>query len=142
MSSSLRDITVAPLADADVITLLHDLVAIPSTSTHETDAVAFLTEWMGTNGLETSIDPAGNAVGTTGHGERHVVLLGHIDTVPGVIPVRIEDGVLHGRGAVDAKGPLATFAAAAVNASRRDPSLRITVVGAVGEENIGSVGAR
>ena len=47
---------------------------------------------------------------------RTIVLLGHIDTVPGNIPVRIEstaDGdVLYGRGSVDAKGPLATFVAA------------------------------
>jgi LysW-gamma-L-lysine carboxypeptidase len=70
------------------------------------------------------------------------VLLGHIDTVPGTVPVRVEDGVLHGRGSVDAKGPLATFACAALEAARRDASVRISVVGAVGEENIGSVGAR
>jgi [amino group carrier protein]-lysine/ornithine hydrolase len=142
MSSSLRDITQPKLAENEAIALLHDLVAIPSTSTHEADAVAFLTEWMRAQGLASSIDKVGNGIGTSGQGDRHIVLLGHIDTVAGVIPVRIEDGVLHGRGSVDAKGPLATFAAAAVNASRRDPSLRITVVGAVGEEHIGSVGAR
>ncbi|HQY31782.1 MAG TPA: [LysW]-lysine hydrolase [Thermomicrobiales bacterium] len=132
----------AILTDQTAIELLHDLVAIPSTSTHESDAVTFLTGWMAAHGLRTEIDVAGNAIGTVGTGDRHIVLLGHIDTVPGVIPVRIEDGLLHGRGAVDAKGPLATFAAAAVRAAHRDPGLRITVVGAVGEEHIGSVGAR
>jgi LysW-gamma-L-lysine carboxypeptidase len=70
-----------------------------------------------------------------------VVLLGHIDTVPGEIPVRIENGELWGRGAVDAKGPLCTFVAAAAAAA---PDLRatVTVVGAVGEERLGSPGAR
>ena len=34
------------------------------------------------------------------------MLLGHQDTVPGRIPVRMEDGRLFGRGAVDAKGCL------------------------------------
>ena len=87
-------------------------------------------------------DDAGSAIGTTGSGDRHIVLLGHIDTVPGQIPVRIENGVLHGRGSVDAKGPLATFVCAAVNAARRNAEIRITVVGAVGDEHIGSVGAR
>jgi LysW-gamma-L-lysine carboxypeptidase len=53
--------------------------------------------------------------------------------------VRIEDGVLHGRGAVDAKGPLATFVSAAAAASGINAT--ITVVGAVGEEAIGSLGA-
>jgi acetylornithine deacetylase/succinyl-diaminopimelate desuccinylase-like protein len=93
-------------------------------------------------GVSGALVADGNAVGTIGTGPRHIVLLGHIDTVQGEIPVRIEDGVLHGRGSVDAKGPLATFACAAVEAARRDASVRITVVGAVGEEHIGSVGAR
>ena len=44
---------------------------------------------------------------------RTIVLLGHIDTVPGNIPVRIENDLLYGRGSVDAKGPLATFVAGA-----------------------------
>jgi LysW-gamma-L-lysine carboxypeptidase len=67
-------------------------------------------------------------------------LLGHIDTVPGQIPVRIENGELWGRGAVDAKGPLCTFVAAAT-AAATDLRATVTVVGAVGEERLGSPGA-
>jgi LysW-gamma-L-lysine carboxypeptidase len=95
---------------------------------------------MTERGFDAGPDAAGSAVGTIGDGPRHLVLLGHIDTVPGEIPVRIEDGVLHGRGAVDAKGPLATFVAAAA-AAAEGAKVRITVVGAVGEETIGSPGA-
>src|SRR2546425_911533 len=69
----------------------------------------------------------------------HVVLLGHIDTVPGEIPVRIEGDELVGRGAVDAKGPLAAFVAAA---TKPVPGVRITVVGAVEEESPTSKGSR
>jgi LysW-gamma-L-lysine carboxypeptidase len=72
---------------------------------------------------------------------RRVVLLGHIDTVPGQIPVRIADGELWGRGAVDAKGPLCTFVAAAT-AAASNLQATVTVVGAVGEERLGSPGAR
>jgi LysW-gamma-L-lysine carboxypeptidase len=142
MSASLPDLHTLDMNDTAAIALLYDLVSIPSTSTNEAAAVAFLIEWMAAHGLTTEIDGAGNAIGRIGTGDRHIVLLGHIDTVPGEIPVRFEGGVLHGRGSVDAKGPLATFAAAAVQAAVRDPGLRITVIGAVGEENIGSVGAR
>jgi LysW-gamma-L-lysine carboxypeptidase len=67
------------------------------------------------------------------------VLLGHIDTVPGEISVRVEDGELVGRGAVDAKGPLAAFVAAATEPVA---GLRVTVVGAVEEESPTSKGAR
>lgn len=131
------DFTVSEQAD---IALLHGLVAVESLSHHEADAVSWLREQMAARGMTVLDDPAGNAVATVGSGDRHIVLLGHIDTVPGRIPVRIEDGVLWGRGAVDAKGPLATFVAAASLAAP-DLNARVTVVGAVGEEVIGSPGA-
>ncbi len=128
----------AELLDQDVA-LLGGLVAIPSVSRGERDAVEWLVERMRERGFRASIDDAGNAVGEIGSGPTHVVLLGHIDTVPGEIPVRIEDGELVGRGAVDAKGPLAAFVAAA---SEPVDGLRVTVVGAVEEESPTSKGAR
>ena len=94
---------------------------------------------MAERGFRASVDDAGNAVGEIGEGPTHVVLLGHIDTVPGEIDVRIEAGELVGRGAVDAKGPLAAFVAAA---TRPVAGLRVTVVGAVEEESPTSAGAR
>lgn len=130
----------AAISDQVAIDLLAGLVGVPSLSFQEANAVRYLVDWMAEHGFDAHIDEAGNAVGTVGSGERHMVLLGHIDTVPGEIPVRIEDGVLWGRGAVDAKGPLATFTAAAVLAASR-LNARVTVVGAVGEEAIGSLGA-
>jgi LysW-gamma-L-lysine carboxypeptidase len=94
---------------------------------------------MAERGFRASIDAAGNAVGEIGEGPTHVMLLGHIDTVPGEIAVRVEDGELVGRGAVDAKGPLAAFVAAATKAVA---GVRVTVVGAVEEESPTSAGAR
>jgi LysW-gamma-L-lysine carboxypeptidase len=84
-------------------------------------------------GYATTIDEAGNAVGVMGDGPEEVVLLGHIDTVPGFIAVRREGDRLWGRGAVDAKGPLACFVAAGAQTGAR-PEQRIVVIGAVGEE--------
>jgi LysW-gamma-L-lysine carboxypeptidase len=126
-------------AQAD-IELLHGLVAIPSLSADEAEAVTYLCREMQARGFDAAPDKAGSAVGVIGSGRRRIVLLGHIDTVPGEILVRIEDGVLHGRGAVDAKGPLATFVCAAAAAADRADAT-IAVVGAVGEESIGSLGA-
>jgi [amino group carrier protein]-lysine/ornithine hydrolase len=130
---------VAPASEADVA-LLRRLVEIESLSDHEADAVAELCRQMDARGFRVRTDEAGNAIGEIGAGERHIVLLGHIDTVSGRIPVRIEGDTLHGRGAVDAKGPLCTFVAAAALAAPRLKS-RVTVVAAVGEERIGSPGA-
>jgi LysW-gamma-L-lysine carboxypeptidase len=130
-----KDIELAP----DDVALVGGLVAIPSVSRQERDAVEWLVDRMGERGFRASVDEAGNAVGEIGDGPVHVVLLGHIDTVPGEIPVRVEDGELVGRGAVDAKGPLAAFVAAA---SEPVPGVRVTVVGAVEEESPTSKGAR
>jgi LysW-gamma-L-lysine carboxypeptidase len=69
-----------------------------------------------------------------------VVLLGHIDTVPGEIPGAIDGDILYGRGSVDAKGPLAAFVDAAARAGRA-PGWQYAVVGAVEEER-DSDGAR
>ncbi|MGH9174144.1 MAG: [LysW]-lysine hydrolase, partial [Vicinamibacterales bacterium] len=122
------------------VDLLAGLVAIPSVSGDEAAAVDYLCLAMRDLGYRTSIDGAGNAVGTIGDGDREILLLGHIDTVPGDIPVRIEGDILHGRGAVDAKGPLAAFVAAGARA-RLPEDVRLTVIGAVGEEMFGSPGA-
>lgn len=115
------------------ISLLTGLLQQFSPTGHEVGAVNFLVEAMQKSGYQAHIDAVGNAVGTIGSGSREILLLGHIDTVPGKITVREENGVLFGRGAVDAKGPLASFVCAAA-ASAISPEWRITVIGAVGEE--------
>jgi LysW-gamma-L-lysine carboxypeptidase len=134
------------------VALLHQLVAIPSLSMNEAAACRWLAAEMARLGFERAfVDKVGNAVGELGATDaaRTLVLLGHIDTVPGAIPVRIEgtpDGdVLYGRGSVDAKGPLATFVCAGARIGAawcRANGLRIIVVGAVEEEAASSKGAR
>ncbi len=122
--------------------LLRDLVAIPSPSRHESEAAAFLARWMREQAFdEAFVDAAGNAVGLKGRGPRTIVLLGHIDTFAGFPPVRVDGRTLYGRGAVDAKGPLCAFAAAASQAELA-ADLRVIVIGAVEEEAATSRGAR
>ena len=130
------------------IDLVHGLVAIPSLSRQEAVASAWLAAQMREAGFDRAyVDDAGNAVGELGDAsaERTIVLLGHIDTVPGNIPVRIENHLLFGRGSVDAKGPLATFAAGGArfgSAAAKAAKIRVVVVGAVEEEAATSKGAR
>ncbi len=137
---------------AAAVELIRGLVSIPSLSRHEAQAAAWLVEQMRGHGYDRAfVDAAGNAVGELGDpsASRTIVLLGHIDTVPGNIPVRIEPSaegdLLYGRGSVDAKGPLATFVAGAAlfgSARAREAGLRVVVVGAVEEEAATSKGAR
>ncbi len=131
--------------DAEVA-LLQRMVTIPSLSRQESTLAYAMVEQARQMGLHAYVDEVGNFIAST-HAEitdqPSVVLLGHMDTVPGNIPVRLEDGVLYGRGTVDAKGPLAAFICATARiARRRTPDQPIVVVGAVEEEAATSRGAR
>ncbi len=96
---------------------------------------------MKEHGFYAYVDLAGSAIGIKGDGEDEIVLLGHIDTVPGDVPVRLDGRKLYGRGTVDAKGALAAFAIAAADV-QPPPGKRVIVIGATQEEAGNSKGAR
>ena len=123
--------------------LLTRMVEIPSPSRHETEVSAYLVDSMRARGFHAYIDLVNNAIGILGSGEKTIILLGHIDTVMGAPPVRIDKGRLYGRGTVDAKGPMACFISAASrlrNAVDRS-NKKIILIGAVEEEAATSRGA-
>lgn len=144
--------------DEQAIRFLHELVATPSVHPNEAAASHLFAQTAVDLGLTAHVDEAGNGIalaapnadalrrgGSLDDAERvrapEIVLLGHIDTVSGDVPVRLEDGVLHGRGSVDAKGPLAAMLFAAARARPSVP-VSIRVVAATGEETAVSPGAR
>jgi LysW-gamma-L-lysine carboxypeptidase len=117
------------------------LVSQYSPSGQERGAVEWLVARMKSLGYDDAfVDEAGNAVGVMGKGPKQVVLLGHIDTVPGEISVCVDDGILYGRGSADAKGPLAGFTDAVAKVGPKD-GWQFVVIGAVEEER-DSEGAR
>jgi LysW-gamma-L-lysine carboxypeptidase len=126
--------------DEQAIDLLTQMVRLYSPSKQEQAVAQLILQTMARWGYRAEIDPSDNAVGHLGEGGRQIVLLGHMDTVPGEIPVRREGDLLYGRGTVDAKGPLAAFVVAAVRAGEL-AGLKVTVVGAVEEECASSKGA-
>ncbi|WP_224333309.1 [LysW]-lysine hydrolase [Haloprofundus halobius] len=115
--------------------LLYDLVSTPSVSGDEADAAAVLVEFFETHDREVWVDEVGNVRAPA---DDSVLLTSHIDTVPGEVPVEVKDAddgpQLWGRGSVDATGPLAAMAAAAVETG-------VSFVGVVCEET-DSRGAR
>jgi LysW-gamma-L-lysine carboxypeptidase len=86
-------------------------------------------------GFEVGIDAIGNVIGVVGEGEPVILLCGHMDTVAGHMPLRVEEGKIFARGAVDAKGPLAAMIMATHEVSK-DPNFRgkILVASVVEEE--------
>ena len=136
-ASTTRDVTTG------VEELLTLALSIPSPSGAEAALVAALTEELRARGFTAHVDEVGNMIGEIGPPDGpEIMLLGHVDTVPGDIPVRREGDLLHGRGSVDAKTPLVTMILAAARAAHH-PSLpaRVTVVGVVEEETPQSRGA-
>ena len=115
----------------DARELLVDLVSTPSPSGEESEAAARLVEFFEAHDREVYVDEVGNVRAPA---DDSVLLTSHIDTVPGNIPVEVKEGELWGRGSVDATGPLAAMAAAAVETG-------VSFAGVVEEETT-SRGAR
>ncbi|MER3444171.1 MAG: acetyl-lysine deacetylase [Meiothermus sp.] len=125
------------------VEFLKGALEIPSVSGAERLVAQYLAQGMERLGFKAWVDEADNARGVWGHGPLQVVLLGHIDTVAGVVPVRVEGDKLFGRGAVDAKGPFVSFVLATAGLPQELKD-RVTVhlVGATEEEAPSSKGAR
>jgi LysW-gamma-L-lysine carboxypeptidase len=86
---------------------------------------------------ELIIDKTGNYLLIRGSGEKTILLASHVDTVPGELAVSQRSGVIIGRGAVDAKGPLAAMIYAGAKAPI-GPDYRVVVAGLVDEEGAGT----
>lgn len=132
------------VSDLDVVEAAADLVRVPSPSGSERAAAELFAARAGEWGLEAVIDGAGNAHAWSGpdDGLPTVLMVGHLDTVPGGPAFSLEGDVLRGRGSVDAKGPLVSMLAAAARYAAAGPArLRVGVVGAVEEETPCSRGA-
>ena len=78
-------------------------------------------------GFDPAIDGEGNVVATRGDGDAHLLLNTHLDTVPPHVPYERDGDVVRGRGACDAKGPLAALLAAFCGADVRDGRLTLAV---------------
>jgi LysW-gamma-L-lysine carboxypeptidase len=116
--------------------LVQKMVEFYSPTGSEKQLIDFLITWANNHGFHAYKDEVGNFIATKGKG-REILLVGHVDTVPGVIPVKIEQNQLYGRGAVDAKGSLSCFLETAALCKTG----KITIVGAVDEEGF-SKGAK
>jgi len=99
----------------DVADFHREAVEIPS---HE-DVGAMrdlLVETLAAGGVESTVDDWGNVVAARGQpsdqADWHLVFNTHVDTVPPHVPYGRDGDVVRGRGACDAKGPLAAMVGA------------------------------
>lgn len=130
-----------------MVRFLRDLVALPSPSGEEEAVVQRIGSEMTTLGYdEVRTDRLGNIIGRIGKGKKTILFDSHIDTVgigdPASWPHdpytgKLENGVVHGRGASDNKGGLAAmvYGGRLVRDLAADADFTILVVGSVMEED-------
>jgi len=89
----------------------------------------YLINWCKEHSMEAEIN---NDMAVVNPKAKALLMLGHMDTVPGEIKVEHKNGALYGRGAADAKGPLC----AALAAVQKHPELweKICIIAAPDEE--------
>ena len=126
----------------DVVGLARTLIDIDSTTGQEGPVARVLAEYLRGRGYSVLEQPvAGDRINVVAAvGEPALVFSTHFDCVPPFFPSRVEGGILHGRGACDAKGILAAQVAAAERL-RAAGETRIGLVFVAGEER-GSDGAK
>jgi acetylornithine deacetylase len=126
----------------DVVALARTLIDIESTTGQEGPVGRVLAAYLRDRGYSVLEQPvAGDRINVIAAvGEPAVAFSTHFDCVPPFFPSRVEGGILHGRGACDAKGILAAQVAAAERL-RGAGETRIGLVFVAGEER-GSDGAK
>jgi LysW-gamma-L-lysine carboxypeptidase len=124
------------------VRLLTNLLGIYSPSGKEEDIASFLAEEMKKLGFQVGIDAIGNVIGVVGEGGPTIFLCGHMDTVAGHLPLRVEEGKIYARGAVDAKGPLAAMVMAAAQVAKDPAFTGKVLLASVVEEEATSRGVR
>ncbi len=130
------------MSEQTAVRFLTNLLGIYSPSGKEQDIASFLAVEMKRMGFEVGIDTIGNVIGVVGEGEPVILLCGHMDTVAGHMPLRMEEGKIFARGAVDAKGPLAAMVMAAIGASKEPGFKGKILVASVVEEEATSRGVK
>lgn len=117
------------------VRLLTNLLGIYSPSGKEEEIADFLAQELKKLGFQVGTDGIGNVIGVFGEGEPVIFLCGHMDTVAGHLPLRVEEGKIYARGAVDAKGPLAAMVMGAAQVAK-DPNFKgkVLIAGVIEEE--------
>lgn len=115
------------------IELLKNSLEIYSPSRSETRLANFLKDICLDLGFEQAhIDSVGNIIAIKGTGNPVILLCGHMDTVPGIVPVRLDKDYIYGRGASDAKAPLIAMLLGAADFPKQNGT--IIFAGVVDEE--------
>ncbi|MHA1725616.1 MAG: M20/M25/M40 family metallo-hydrolase [Promethearchaeota archaeon] len=120
----------------DAISFLKRCLQIYSPSGKEKDYSHFLADFLKKNEFNVQFDKIGNLIADKGSGKPKLLLVSHLDTIPGEIPIVEKEGKIYGRGAVDCKSSLASmvYSISKYDFQKKNAG-NITFVGIVREED-------
>lgn len=118
------------------IDFLKKCIGFYSPSGQEEEYSKFIGEFLKKHGFKVRFDKVGNLIAEKGEGKPELLLVSHLDTIPGELPVIEKEGKIFGRGAVDCKPSLAamTYSIAQLNFEEQDVG-KILFAGIVREED-------
>lgn len=114
--------------------LVKSAIATYSPTGYESNLANLIRDELASRGFSPRIDGAGNVVCEHGSGSTSMLLCGHMDTVPGELEVRLDNGVVYGRGACDAKGALLSLLFAFEALAVGHIGMKLIFAGVTGEE--------
>jgi succinyl-diaminopimelate desuccinylase len=119
----------------EVTLLLRELIRIPSRSYEEDNIAKYIQGYLEKSGLKPWMDQHGNVFAKIGSGNPVLLLHAHMDTVPegegwerDPFGAEVIENIIHGRGACDVKGGLASMLAAFVSITQSNRQIKGTLL--------------
>ncbi|KYC45411.1 MAG: acetyl-lysine deacetylase [Candidatus Methanofastidiosum methylothiophilum] len=116
------------------VSLLKDIIKIYSPSEKEKEVSDYLFNFLKKKGFDVEQDKEWNIISKLGSGPPYILLTSHMDTVTGEIPFRSDGNKIYGRGACDAKSPLAALLSAFIRFKNKKFKGTLIFAGVTGEE--------
>ncbi len=116
------------------VEILENLIEIYSPSGEERELSDYLVDFLKNNNFNVEQDRELNVISTLGAGPPYILLTGHMDTVKGKLPFKKESNIIYGRGACDAKSPLAALLCAFMRFKSKEFKGTLIFAGVTGEE--------
>lgn len=116
------------------VNLLKEIIKIYSPSEKEKEVSDFIFNFLNNNKFNAEQDKVWNVISKIGSGSPYVLLTSHMDTVSGELPFRIDGKKIYGRGACDAKSPLAALLSVFIRFKNKNFKGTLIFAGVTGEE--------
>jgi len=121
--------------DEEAKQFLKDCIKLYSPSGEKAEFSEFIADFLKKSNFQVKFDEIGNLIAEKGSGKPLLLLISHLDTIPGQFPIEEKEGKIYGRGVVNCKPSLAAMVYALSKYNFRENIGKIVFAGIVQEEN-------